>query len=80
MTRAAILLAAALLLPAGENRIRNGSFEGTAQYWCDAGELVDGDAVHGRFSMRLAKGKGLRSMPFRLEAGRAITVDRKSVV
>ena len=68
------LSAGVTLLGAAENRIRNGSFEGTDQYWCDHGTLVDGGAAHGRFAMQLAKGKGLRSMPFDLEPGRTITV------
>lgn len=69
-----LALACVAILSGAENRLRNGSFEGTDQYWCERGTLVDGDAAHGRFAMRLEKGKGLRSMPFRLEPGRTITV------
>ncbi|NQT87695.1 hypothetical protein HQ560_13075 [bacterium] len=75
-----LLLSIALLIPsagAGENLLRNGSFEGSLLYWHnvrpDDHTLVRGDAPVGEYSLRIAKGY-VMSAPFICEKGKPFTL------
>ncbi len=75
MRSALLILALAATVSSAENLIRNGSFEGSLQYWPESGTLVEGEgAPHGGWCMRLDGDQGLRSMPFALVPGRRVTI------
>jgi hypothetical protein len=54
--------------------LRNGSFEGSTKYWCDAGDLVQDSVAHGSYCVRLRKGNALRSGSIRIPPGSVVTV------
>lgn len=60
---------------AAENRIRNGSFEGSMAYWLDTGrcELVKADAAEGEHCLRFEK-DGPRSTAFELALNRRVRI------
>lgn len=66
---------AAGMADAGENLLRNGSFEGGKRYWyeTDDKELVRGDAAQGDTALRIAKG-GVQSAAFTLKPGVPVTI------
>ena len=70
-----LLLLVAASAAGADNLIRNGSFEGSLQYWPEAGTLVHDDtAPSGSWCMRLDDKQSLRSMPFTVQPGRRLTI------
>ncbi len=66
-----ILAAAAA---AQENRLRNGSFEGSTKYFMTTGVLDEQNPAHGRYALKLAEKARFRSASFRLEPKKPITI------
>ncbi|MGE5608749.1 MAG: hypothetical protein ACM359_05825 [Bacillota bacterium] len=70
-----IIVSSISVLQAAENRVRNGSFEGSLAYWLDIEKctLLRRDAADGEHYLHIEK-DGPRSTPFALPLGRPVRI------
>ncbi len=77
MRHCTLLVLATLLLctaNAAENRLRNGSFEGSTAYWITDGIPTIGDSPSGQWQLHFADKGDLRSASFALQPGDKVTM------